>query len=148
MEKYDETFIIESIKDLDFTKDELLNIGIVFFDDLSEIEVTVKELLGLSIDTKEIQLIDVGLALTQVGTVGNPTWAIHKHQISNEFICDVFNKRNFYSISVSEYGEEVEVVEKAHLRDDNLEDDLLYYLEDALFGAEDEFIDDSLKLRH
>ena len=126
-----EVYIVEPLKSVDFTEEELLEMGIIFFDNLEDISEHVKE-FGYNDFDEDSQLIDYELTLSQVGPVSSPKWALHSYDLMQEYICDVWNEYNFYSISVREENHDVKIVEKAYLRDETIQEDMLYYVEDRL----------------
>ena len=130
-----EVYIVEPIQDVRFTKEELLDMGIIFFDNPNELMFELTEFGVLDFD-EESQLIDFDLTLSQVGPISSPTWALHNFDLMQEYVCDVWNKVNFYSISVREEEEDLLLVDRAYLRDETLEDDLMYYIEDRLIMLE------------
>ena len=128
-EHSEETFIIEEVVDVSFTEEEVFNLGIIFIDELDELDFAVEQFFSRKISTEKIQLIDLGLTLSMVGNVDDPSWAVYKHTLSSELVSDVYNRENFYSITVNKMGNEINVISKAHIRDDYFEDDIVHHLE-------------------
>lgn len=122
------TYVIEPVKDNIFTKKEMKEMGVVFFKSLDDLKKALED-FGVTEVNEETRLMDFNLALTQVGTLESPSWALHYFDLMHELVCDLFENKNFYSISVKEEDKEIKIAEKAYIRNEFLEDDLLYYID-------------------
>lgn len=121
-------YIVKMIENVEFTEEEMDSLGVVFFDNLEELPELL-EVFGIRV-TDFTQLIDHGLALSQVGNLSKPSWCLHSHDLQYQFIADMFNREGFYSISEI-FGDKARVVvDKAYLREESFEEDIKFYLEE------------------
>lgn len=130
MTEYKKFFYAEILENPEFSDQELKRIGISFINGIEELETGVKN-LGVDNFDKSISLSDYGLTLSKIGSITDPTWAIYKSEVSLDFISDLWNKKNFYTLYSAEVSKPdtlTKVYSKAHLREGFIEEDMEYYI--------------------
>lgn len=116
------------IDHVQFTKDEIVKMGIYFLKGLSDLPLALSEFGVYNVDVDR-DLIDYGYTLSQVGPLRDGiNWVVYSKDLSPEFVSDVWNKKGFYSIIRETHDETVQVFDKVHLRKDHLNEDFEYYI--------------------
>ena len=130
MTEYKKYFYAEILENIEFSEQELKRIGISFINGLEELETGIKK-LGIENFDKSVSLSEYGLTLSKVGSIIDPTWAVYKSEVSFEFISDLWNKKNFYTLYSAEVdtpNDVKKIYSKAHLREGFIEEDMEYYV--------------------
>lgn len=127
MEQQKETYYAVPIENIEFSESELIRMGIVFFENLSNFSDGLAKLGINNVDSNR-ELIDYGYTLAQIGVLNNPYWVIYSKDLNFEFVSDVWNRKNFYTILKKTDAGNIPIFDKVHLREDYLEEDMSYYI--------------------
>lgn len=123
-----EVYYASLIENVEFTEGELKRMKIAFIKTLGEITPALIK-LGVQNFGPGSELVDHGFTLAQVGPLSNPHWVIYSVDLNFENVSDVFNKKNFYDISKETLEGRKVIFSKVHLRTNNVEQDMTYYIE-------------------
>ena len=110
------------------TAEELLDLGIVVVGRGADIEPAIKKLLGEDADFEE-NLGDLGLTMIKRGPLSDSGWILYKSGTDVEFVRDILQNRNFYTITLRKLDVVVEEFRHAYLRKDYIQEDIIYYIE-------------------
>lgn len=127
MEQQKETYYAVPIENIEFSESELIRMGIVFLENLNSLPDGLAKLGVNNIDSNR-ELIDYGYTLAQIGALNNPYWVIYSKDLNFEFVSDVWNRKNFYTILKKTDDGNIPLFDKVHLRENHLEDDMSYYI--------------------
>lgn len=126
--KQKQTYFAKLVDNIEFSEDELRRMGIFFMDSLENVQEGLNK-LNIEGVRQDSELVDHGYTLALVGPLNNTSWALYSVDLTFEFVSDVWNKKNFYTITrQTENGSKV-VFNKVHLRDRKIEEDMSYYIE-------------------
>lgn len=129
MEETKEIFYAHEIVDPEFTEQELILMKIQFFDNLEDIEQAAIN-LGVENFDKEVDLLEgYGLVLSKIGSLSDSTWALYSAEKRFDYVSDVWNRKNFYIISLKTETGVKKIFNKAHLRQHMLTEDLVHYVD-------------------
>lgn len=120
-------YYANSIEKIGFTESELSRMKIAFMETLNDINPALIR-LGVHGVGPNSELVDHGYTLAQIGPLNNPSWVIYSTELRFDYVSDVWNRRNFYVISKETSDGRKIVFNKAHLRVNNLEEDMSYYI--------------------
>mgnify|MGYP006362635713 CR=1 FL=1 len=148
------TFIVEPKSVL--TKEELERIGITIFDNIPDRDEIIEVLMedyeymeGTLIDVGEdLELDRLNYAITMLGTLSSPLWALHRSYLSANIINDAYHCVNFYSIILTEDGTETLVESAAYLDGENTPGDIHIYYDNYIEQLEYDQGDSQVKNRH
>lgn len=122
-----ETYYAVPIENVEFSENELKRMGIVFLENLDDLQGGLDKLGVYSVDPRR-ELVDYGYALAQIGSLIHPYWVIYSINLNFEYVSDVWNRRNFYSVLKETENGTVALFDKVHLRQNYLEEDMSYYI--------------------
>lgn len=125
--EYEEVYYAYPIDNIDFSVSDLNRMGICFINALNEIDSGLNQ-LGVHNVGPDSELVDYGYTLAQVGPLRDSIWVIYSTDIRFEYVSDILNKKNFYVILKKYKDGERVLFDKAHLREDTFEDDLIEHI--------------------
>lgn len=129
MEEPKELYYAHEIVDPEFSEQELIRMEIQFFDNLEDVEQAAIN-LGVENFNKEVDLLEgYGLILSKIGSLSNSTWALYSAEKRFDYVSDVWNRKNFYVISLQTKTGVKKAFNKAHLREHMLTEDLAHYVD-------------------
>lgn len=121
-------YYAQLIEDLDFSDEELLRMGISFFDSYEEIIESLTQNEDSPLEEFE-DLSEYKLTIGILGPMNNPKWVLYSMELNFELVKDVWNKENFYNITRQNTDGVSLVYQKVHLRKNHIEEDMKKYIE-------------------